>query len=776
MSIIRRGPFQPEKHELMEKNYPQEHGHRFNTNQYYRVLHSGERIKRDWLSFSVSNSRMYCLYCMFFGKNKQRSWTVDGFHAWQRLQDISLHEKTENHINAAIIVKMKLSCIPILPQIYENKKKQILENREIINALIEITLFLSQHSLPFRGHRESWDERNKGNFKDLVILISKFSPELAVYINHLKTKGKSEVNFISWRRQNQLISSVATFIKRNIRDEIKKAKYFSISIDTTFDSSKREQLAFIVRYVSFKETSPVICERLLALKESSLTTGHQLFSIFQDICLENELDWRSLLVGQSYDGASNMRGQYEGLQAFIKEVNPSAVYTWCYAHRLNLVVVQVASSSADAVNMFGNVEELYNFISSSKKRIAFYENTQKENRPAERVRRLKRVNTTRWMSYSKALQTVLNTFDIIIDTLENIKVTELSDYKTCSKANGLIEFLLTEKFIMTAICFSKIFQLLDPVTKILQSPDIDLLGAVNSVQVVLDNIKKMRSDKVFQNICNETTIFMEKSDFEFTSLPVKRCRRKKLMAGEFNPDHVITDPKQEYKVNTYFMIIDAAIVSIETRFHSTGQHLLKDISLFSTDHLKQTKKDPTMLPKDAFKTFCNLYHRFVNYEDLRTEYIQYSRSFFEFEDAIGFQQTYIHGEKYTNNNDSEHESEENSDSDRDEDEGAIYVHKHNNLGTLLHMLQVCHKAGLKNVFPCLYDALHIACTLPVASTTPERTFSKLKIVKNRLRTTISQDRLEQLLLMSCESDIEIDNGQVIDIFANCSSVLKKHLL
>ena len=37
ISIIRRGPFQPEKHELTGKNYPQEHGHRFNTNQYYRV-------------------------------------------------------------------------------------------------------------------------------------------------------------------------------------------------------------------------------------------------------------------------------------------------------------------------------------------------------------------------------------------------------------------------------------------------------------------------------------------------------------------------------------------------------------------------------------------------------------------------------------------------------------------------------------------------------------------------------------------------------------------
>jgi len=73
--------------------------------------------------------------------------------------------------------------------------------------------------------------------------------------------------------------------------------------------------------------SSVICERLLALKESSLTTGRQLLSIFQDICLENELDWRYLLVGQSYDGASNMQEQYEGLQTSIKEVNPSAVYT-----------------------------------------------------------------------------------------------------------------------------------------------------------------------------------------------------------------------------------------------------------------------------------------------------------------------------------------------------------------------------------------------------------------------------------------------------------------
>lgn len=91
------------------------------------------------------------------------------------------------------------------------------------------------------------------------------------------------------------------------------------------------------------------------------------------------------------------------------------------------------------------------------------------------------VDTTRWMSYSMSLQTVLTTFDVIIDTLENIKTTETLDSKAWSKADGLINFLLSERFIVTAISFSKLFEILDPATKMFQSQDIDLLGAVNSI-------------------------------------------------------------------------------------------------------------------------------------------------------------------------------------------------------------------------------------------------------------------------------------------------------
>jgi len=41
------------------------------------------------------------------------------------------------------------------------------------------------------------------------------------------------------------------------------------------------------------------------------------------------------VVGQGYDGGSNMRGAAKGVQARIRELNPMATFVHCYAHNLN---------------------------------------------------------------------------------------------------------------------------------------------------------------------------------------------------------------------------------------------------------------------------------------------------------------------------------------------------------------------------------------------------------------------------------------------------------
>lgn len=41
---------------------------------------------------------------------------------------------------------------------------------------------------------------------------------------------------------------------------------------------------------------------------------------------------------------------------------------------------------------------------------------------------------------------------------------------------------------------------------------------------------------------------------------------------------------------------------------------------------------------------------------------------------------------------------------------------------------------------------------------------------------MKQDRLESLLLISCESNVCLDNDEVVDTFAQLSSVLSKKLI
>ena len=44
------------------------------------------------------------------------------------------------------------------------------------------------------------------------------------------------------------------------------------------------------------------------------------------------------LVGQCYDGASNMSGSGKGVAAKVQEVVPNALYVHCHAHLLNLAL------------------------------------------------------------------------------------------------------------------------------------------------------------------------------------------------------------------------------------------------------------------------------------------------------------------------------------------------------------------------------------------------------------------------------------------------------
>ena len=75
------------------------------------------------------------------------------------------------------------------------------------------------------------------------------------------------------------------------------------------------------------------------------------------------------------------------------------------------------------------------------------------------------------------------------------------------------------------------------------------------------------------------------------------------------------------------------------------------------------------------------------------------------------------------------------------------------------------------IFSNLTVALRILLTLPVTVASGERSFSKLKLIKNYLRTTMTQNRLVNLSILSIEKDIaaDIDLTSVVREFAEAKA-------
>ncbi len=69
-------------------------------------------------------------------------------------------------------------------------------------------------------------------------------------------------------------------------------------------------------------------------------------------------------------------------------------------------------------------------------------------------------------------------------------------------------------------------------------------------------------------------------------------------------------------------------------------------------------------------------------------------------------------------------------------------------GTITNANEYIHKR--KSSIPLLTQAYEYLLTLPVTIASVERSFSKMKIVKNRLRTRMDDDRLHSLLTCALE--------------------------
>jgi len=73
-----------------------------------------------------------------------------------------------------------------------------------------------------------------------------------------------------------------------------------------------------------------------------------------------------------------------------------------------------------------------------------------------------------------------------------------------------------------------------------------------------------------------------------------------------------------------------------------------------------------------------------------------------------------------------------------------------------------------NVYPNMYKLLQAALTLPISSATHERSFSTMRRIKTWMRSTMVENRFNDLSIINIEKDLakQINNTDIVNAFSN----------
>jgi hypothetical protein len=167
-------------------------------------------------------------------------------------------------------------------------------------------------------------------------------------------------------------------------------------------------------------------------------------------------------IAQAYDGASTIQGEYQSLKSHIQSQNPQAVYIWCFAHMLNLVVADVCESNVDIKIFISNIQALITFM-STRKRTADFVETQLFLYP-NRVQRIKNVSTTRWISHDHAVNVVYLKYLAVLEIIENLNKSP--DISTACQTKGLYPNIASFKIIAIMILIKKNIRYYHPTFKL----------------------------------------------------------------------------------------------------------------------------------------------------------------------------------------------------------------------------------------------------------------------------------------------------------------------
>ena len=421
-----------------------------------------------------------------------------------------------------------------------------------------------------------------------------------------------------------------------------------------------------------------------------------------------------------YDFDTNnsvMSGHCTGVQTRVREFAPYAAYIHCYAHVLNLVLVDSVKSVTHASEFFALLEALYVFVSCSKIHALFMKSQQQCN-PGQQPLELQKLSETRWVCRYAAVNAVCRTYNSLILTVEEVADSSVTKYSQAIEARGLCDQIKSFPFIISLITFDRILSCTKQLSDQLQSSSIDLSRASDLVLATQSLLTEYRTNTYWEKVYNYATSIASLHDVPIEVQPKKRRRRPAHLTDnliyESVGSRITPSTSDQFRVELYYPVLDKFLHELNHRFQDRNATIMKGISTCS----------PT------------------------------ASNYLSLSDLQFFSDMYIISA------------------------GPALEVEVNLVKTLTKSTIGDTLASFRsNLYSCqpAYSILHqltqIALTIAVTSVESECSFSALKRIKTRLRSSMAEDRLSALATLSIEREIaeNLDFQMIIDEFGSADN-------
>ncbi|XP_050530959.1 zinc finger MYM-type protein 1-like [Daktulosphaira vitifoliae] len=676
----------------------------FHSSLFYRNLHNGETVERDWLSYSTSTGNIYCFICRLFS-NERNQFALFGFRDWKHPERIVDHEESRSH-KASLITYSKrrknLNLINTQMTLQLNNEKNYWT--QVLRRITDVIKFLASRGLAFRGSNQIFGSTQNGNYLGILELLSEYDSFLKDHIKTYGNKGHGITSYLSANICEEFIELMGKQIFFYIIKELKKSKYYSICVDSTPDVSHTDQLVFVVRYTTDK--GPI--ERFLLFIPIEQHKSEYLSEVVINFLHEHNVDIQDCR-GQSYDNASNMSGQYSGLQARIREINKYAIYIPCAGHSLNLVGTKAAECVPEVVAYFYLVQKLYTFFSLSTNR---WQQLLSALGPENKT--LKSLSTTRWSARCDAITALHNGYDKICTVLEKITQDQNTAKDTKYEAQSLFKKFKKFENIFLTIVWNDLLSRINDVNVTFQKKNMNLQVATHLLASLNSYLNDTR-DK-FNNFLVKAKNFTVLSEDSYNQRIKKINTRLTYFDGPSNEQLFNSDDKLRIKI--FLPIIDSVCTDLKKR-QEVYDKLNENFTFFTTLQKINSKQI-----EDACENLANIYDKDITAENLISEC--------------------LHFKHYLNET-------------CNDDEVLL----------IPDLFDKIKKDCISSTFPNIEICLRIYLSLMITNCTGERSFSYLKFLKSDVRNSMTQSRLNYLSIMCMESNLlnEIDFNDLINDFS-----------